>query len=159
MAKNRPTKQETGVQSLGCEDLLGGRRGEWIPTPAFLPREFHGQRSLVGYSSWSDRELDMTEWLTHTQTYTISLSIWLPKWCYGKEHTCQCRRHKRPLGREDPLRRAHLSTPIFLPGKSYGQRSLPAMVYRIAKSCTQLKWLSTQACTLYKIDKYQEPNV
>ena len=23
---------------------------EWQPTPAFLPGEFHGQRSLVGYS-------------------------------------------------------------------------------------------------------------
>ena len=24
--------------------------GEWLPTPVFLPGEFHGQRSLVGYS-------------------------------------------------------------------------------------------------------------
>ena len=23
---------------------------EWLPTPVFLPGEFHGQRSLVGYS-------------------------------------------------------------------------------------------------------------
>ena len=27
-------------------------RSEWLPTPVFLPREFHGQRSLVGYSPW-----------------------------------------------------------------------------------------------------------
>ena len=26
------------------------RRREWLPTPVFLPRKFHGQRSLVGYS-------------------------------------------------------------------------------------------------------------
>ena len=32
-------------------------------TPVFLPREFHGQRSLVGYSSWSHKELDMTKQL------------------------------------------------------------------------------------------------
>ena len=25
-------------------------RGEWLPTPVFLPGEFHGQRSLMGYS-------------------------------------------------------------------------------------------------------------
>ena len=25
---------------------------EWQPTPVFLPGEFHGQRSLVGYSPW-----------------------------------------------------------------------------------------------------------
>ena len=29
-------------------------------TPVFLPREFHGQRSLVGYSPWGHKELDMT---------------------------------------------------------------------------------------------------
>jgi len=23
---------------------------EWLPTPVFLPGEFHGQRSLVGYN-------------------------------------------------------------------------------------------------------------
>ena len=27
-------------------------RKAWQPTPAFLPRESHGQRSLVGYSPW-----------------------------------------------------------------------------------------------------------
>ena len=35
------------------------------PTPVFLPVEFRGQRSLVGYSPWSRRQLDTTEWLTH----------------------------------------------------------------------------------------------
>ena len=29
--------------------------------PVFLPGEFHGQRSLVGYSPWGHRELDTTE--------------------------------------------------------------------------------------------------
>ena len=29
--------------------------------PVSLPRKFHGQRSLVGYSPWGHRELDMTE--------------------------------------------------------------------------------------------------
>ena len=24
--------------------------GKWLPTPVFLPRESHGQRSLAGYS-------------------------------------------------------------------------------------------------------------
>jgi len=31
---------------------------------AFLPGEFHGQRSLMGYSPWGHKESDMTEWLT-----------------------------------------------------------------------------------------------
>ena len=34
------------------------RRREWLPTPVFLPGEFHGQRSLVGYSPWGHKELD-----------------------------------------------------------------------------------------------------
>ena len=33
--------------------------------PVFLPGEFHGQRSLVGYSPWDGKESD-TEQLTHT---------------------------------------------------------------------------------------------
>ena len=36
------------------------RRG-WQPTPVFLPRESHGQRSLAGYSSWRSKESGMTE--------------------------------------------------------------------------------------------------
>jgi len=39
-------------------------RSEWLLTPLFLPGEFHGQRSLVGYSPWSHKELDTTERLT-----------------------------------------------------------------------------------------------
>ena len=35
-------------------------RREWLPTPVFLPGESHGQRSLMGYSPWSRKELDMT---------------------------------------------------------------------------------------------------
>ena len=27
-------------------------RREWLPTPVFLPGEFHGQKSLAGYSPW-----------------------------------------------------------------------------------------------------------
>ena len=33
---------------------------KWQPTPVFLPGKFHGL-SLVGYSSWGSKELDMTE--------------------------------------------------------------------------------------------------
>ena len=27
-------------------------RREWLPTPVFLPGEFHGQGSLVGHRPW-----------------------------------------------------------------------------------------------------------
>ena len=39
-------------------------RREWLPTPVFLPGEFHRQRSLAGCSPWGRKELDMTERLT-----------------------------------------------------------------------------------------------
>ena len=36
----------------------------WQRTPVFLPGEFHGQRSLAGYSPWGSKEPDMTERLS-----------------------------------------------------------------------------------------------
>ena len=58
--KNLPEMQETQVQSLGQEEPL--EKG-MATTPVFSPGEFHGQRSLVGYSPC--KELDTTEQLTH----------------------------------------------------------------------------------------------
>ena len=45
-------------------------RRKWLSTPIFLPGEFHGQRSLGGYSPWSRKESGTTERLTHTHTHT-----------------------------------------------------------------------------------------
>ena len=46
----------------------------------------------------------------------------------GKESPCQCRRRRRrgfdPWVRKIPQRRAWQPTPVFLPGKSHGQRGL-----------------------------------
>ena len=53
--------QETQVQSLGQEDPW---RKKWQPTPVILPGKSWGRRSLVGYSPWGLKELDMTEQLT-----------------------------------------------------------------------------------------------
>ena len=55
--ENLPAKRETGVQSLGWEDPL--EKG--MATPVFLPGEFHGQRSLVGYSPWGRQKSERTE--------------------------------------------------------------------------------------------------
>ena len=41
-------------------------------TPVLLPRESHGQRSLVGCSPQGHKELDSTEATQHTHTYTLS---------------------------------------------------------------------------------------
>ena len=60
MVKDPPAMQETWVWSLDWEDPL---EKEWLPTPVFLPGEFHGQRSLVDYSPWGHKESDMAEQL------------------------------------------------------------------------------------------------
>ena len=50
--------QETLVQSLAGQDRL---EKELQPTSIFLPGESHGQKSLVGYSTWGCKESDTTE--------------------------------------------------------------------------------------------------
>ena len=63
--KNLPASAGDGVRSLGWK--IPWRR-KWLPTPVFLPGEFHGQRSLEGYSPWGCKESDMTEQHTHTHS-------------------------------------------------------------------------------------------
>ena len=58
MVKNLPAMQGTCVQSLGWEDPWR----KWQPTPIFLPGEFHGYRSLAGYSPRGQKEMDMTDY-------------------------------------------------------------------------------------------------
>ena len=50
---------------------------KWPPTLIFLPGKFHGQKSLVGYSPWGRKKLDMTEHLcTHLE---LSQAQWSAK--------------------------------------------------------------------------------
>ena len=61
-------------------------RREWQPTPVFLPGEFHGRRSLEGYSLWGHKESDMTEQLVlshfHWFKCTINIIIHLGQTCH-----------------------------------------------------------------------------
>ena len=63
------TRQCRGCRRPGFNPWLGKIpwRRKWQPTPAFLPGEFHRQRSLAGYSPRSCKESDTTE---HTHIYT-----------------------------------------------------------------------------------------
>ena len=68
-----------------------------------------------------DAELDMSYWLKNNM-YSL---MGLPRWLSGKESTCQCRRcGLDPWDGRVPWRRKWKSTPVFLPGKSHGQRNL-----------------------------------
>ena len=66
MVKKLPAMQETQVQPPGQEDPL--EKGV-ATLSSILAGEFHGQRSLAGYSTWGHKESDIAERLTHTHTH------------------------------------------------------------------------------------------
>ena len=60
----------------GSFDPWGGKipwKRKWQPTLVFLPGEPHGQRSLVGYSSWGPKESDTIEHICTCFLYTWCL--------------------------------------------------------------------------------------
>ena len=65
MVKNLPTNSGD-IGGCGFNSWVGKipQRRAWQPTPVFLTRESHGQRSLVGYSPWSYKESNTTKQLT-----------------------------------------------------------------------------------------------
>ena len=69
--KNLPAVRKTRIYSMGQEEFPVRK---WQPTPAFLPGEFHGQRSLVGYSPWGPTD-SATEQLTLMLTLKKLLSL------------------------------------------------------------------------------------
>ena len=64
--------QETWIQCLSQEDPL---EKAMATHSVFLSGEFHGQRSLEGYSPWDRRELDITERLTLSLSFALSCLI------------------------------------------------------------------------------------
>ena len=77
------SSSSSSIQSMGLPGALDGKesacsvgdlglipgwerfpwRRPWQPTPVFLLGEFHGHRSLLGYSPWGHKESDTTELL------------------------------------------------------------------------------------------------
>ena len=76
VAKNPPANAEVARDSGSIPELgrsPGGGNGKSL---IFLPRKFHGQRSLADYSSWGHKESDTTDELsvrTHTHTDSICM--------------------------------------------------------------------------------------
>ena len=62
---------KASAYNIGDLDSIPGvgksPKREWLPTPLFLPGEFHGHRSLINYSPWSCKELEMTEQISLLQ--------------------------------------------------------------------------------------------
>ena len=49
-------------------------RRKWQPIPVFLSGEFHGQRSLAGYSPWSHKE-SYNDWATITHSWGAVIGL------------------------------------------------------------------------------------
>ena len=94
---------------------------------------------------------------TYTQeglVYEPAPSFWPPRWLSGKESACQCRRHRRcgfnPWVTKILWRRKWHRTPVFLPGKFHGQRSLEGCIPGVTESAwanghPDFAWLEKQA--------------
>ena len=120
--------------SLSLFTFMHWRR-KWQPTPVLLPRESHGQRSLVGYSPRGRKESDTTErfhfhFLSFPQSSCIVHSV--------KNLTAVQETWVQSLGQEDLLKKEMATHPVFLPGGSHGQRSLAGYSPWGCKSRTRL---------------------
>ena len=83
MVKHLPAMQETQVWSLGREDSL---QEGMATVSSILSGEFHGQRSLEGYSPWGHKESDMTEQLNFCFLFTSFYAYKLTNIHFTCEH-------------------------------------------------------------------------
>ena len=73
---NFPGGPDSKASAYNAEDLgfdswvrkIPWRR-KWQPTPVLLPGKSHGQRILVGYSSWGRKESDTIDRLHFTSLH------------------------------------------------------------------------------------------
>ena len=147
IVKNLPATQETWIQSLVRKMPW---RSKWQPTPVFLPREFHGLRSLASYGSWGSQEF----YLCYKQIDQLGILVLKPKpkWCkyedwrYSKNQaeiiiylTLDCDLKKRS-------RKAHKA--------SYRGKSL-YNGHKFSMRWCKINWRGIQFCTLWQRKKLE----
>ena len=132
--KNLTAMQETWVGSLDWEGPLEKRMA---PTPVFLPGKFHGRRSLVGYSQWGRKELDITECLALWASQVALVVKNLPASAGDIRDSGSIPGLGRSPGEGNgnPLQYSCLENPM-------DREAWQAIVHRVAKSWTWLKWLT-----------------
>ena len=102
VVKNPPAMQEShrSHQFNPWVRKIPWRRA-WQPTAVFLPAESQEQRSLVGYSPWGHKELDMTEvYYLHLFAICSVIACWyiyiyvwkwytyIPAWIQYNRNSC-----------------------------------------------------------------------
>ena len=115
MVKNLPAMQETRVWSLGWEDIL---EKEMATHSSILAWRIPWTEEPGGLQSMGLQRVGY-DWATNTHKGIRGLP-----WRFSSR-VLQCKRHKFHLWvGKIPWRRKRLPTPVFLPGKSHGQKSL-----------------------------------
>ena len=99
----------------------------------YLQQSRHKSNPHVHQNLWMDKEVVLRVCVC------VCVCVWLPWWLSGEESICQCRKHGiDPWLRKIPWRRKWLPTPVLLPGKSHGQRSLVGSLWSLKESDTTL---------------------
>ena len=101
-------------------------RREWQSTPVFLLEKSHGLRSLAGYTPWSLKESDLTEWLSQSHIHihgckrsSFMLSLNSSPFL-RTSHSSSARIKLRPIGEANPewkewdYHTSHITT-VFIP--------------------------------------------
>ena len=81
----------------------------------------------------------------------------LPRWLSNKESAHQCRKCEfNPWVGTIPWRRRY-PTPIFLPGKSHGQRSLAGYIHRVTNESDTTEQLNSIVEMVFKTRVQMRP--
>ena len=111
----------------------------------FLPGKSHGERSMVGYGSWSHKRVGRdlaTKTARHPSMRAFLVSL-------VRNPPAMQQTQARSLGREDHLEEEMATHPSILPGKiPWTRGAWQATVHGVAKSLTQL---SMHTCILIQL--------
>ena len=102
MVKHLPTMWETGVQSLGREDLL---EKEMATHSSILAWKIPWTEEPVGYSPWGRKESDTAEWLHFSFLHQLNSIYW-----------ADCVRVTKLLGLGGPCKDVEVLAPCLVHG-------------------------------------------
>ena len=122
---------DSTAKALSREGLECPRKNEALCGPSREIFQRHGETRVNFY-------IHVRRAIRAAEKHCVICSLpRLPWWLNGKESACQGRRSRsNPWVEKIPWRRKWQPTPVFLPGKSHGQKSLVGYSLRSQKSQT-----------------------
>ena len=117
-------------------DLWVGKipwRREWLPTSVFLPGEFHGHRSLVGYSPW-DHERVRHDLGIEQSTYTYQCPP-------THRHNIVFEMVPKPRGKHPSVQMFHIQNRLFC---MYNVWTMIIQLHKATKIVLKPCWISEE---------------